>query len=264
MSQDSNSPDTPVDSGDNQDINVQPNVQGGQQDFDTGVSEGDQAAKDKQAIEKYEQHLAGQESEGDSDTQGDDSDSGDNQGDTADEGKQTDEGDDSNPEDDESLQPFFKEFAENGELSEESYNQLKERGIPRKMVDEYIQTRQSVSQAITQAGYQAVGGEDQFKSIAEWAKSNVPEAELQEYNQAVSSGDINKALEAVSNLKSKYEGAVGQEPKLVGQTSSPSTTTQSGYQSMAQLTEAMRDPRYKTDPAYRAEVQAKLQRSKLK
>jgi hypothetical protein len=66
---------------------------------------------------------------------------------------------------------------------------------------------------------------------------------------------------AVNALKGQYERANGTEPKLVeGKTSG---TSEQGYASWAQVTEAMSNPKYAKDPAYQAEVKAKLANSNI-
>ena len=51
-----------------------------------------------------------------------------------------------------------------------------------------------------------------------------------------------------------------QEPNLVKGKASTSVDT---FESWAQVTEAMKDPRYTKDPAYQAEIQSKLRNSNL-
>ena len=66
---------------------------------------------------------------------------------------------------------------------------------------------------------------------------------------------------AAQGLHARYVAANGAEPALV----TGATAGQSGdvFSSTAQLVEAMRDPRYAADPAYRATVEAKLARSSI-
>jgi hypothetical protein len=61
---------------------------------------------------------------------------------------------------------------------------------------------------------------------------------------------------AVKGLYSQFISAGGNPPELSqGGTSGSSTKP---YGSAAQVTEAMRDPRYSTDPAYRSNVEKRL------
>ena len=94
-----------------------------------------------------------------------------------------------------------------------------------------------------------------------WAKANLTAAEINAYNAAVSSGNLDQAKLAVLGLSAKFSKANGSEPRLVqGRTTSASGDV---FESTAQLTEAMRDPRYRNDTAFRAKVQSKLARSNI-
>jgi hypothetical protein len=78
----------------------------------------------------------------------------------------------------------------------------------------------------------------------------------------VSSGNADQAKLAALGLGAKFERANGSDPKrLLGGQSAGSTGDV--YESMAQVTAAMKDPLYKADPAFRAKVQSKLARSNV-
>ena len=66
---------------------------------------------------------------------------------------------------------------------------------------------------------------------------------------------------AVEGLRSKYQAAEGSDPALIAGQSAPSSG--GNYSSWAEVTQAMRDPRYKSDPAYRQSVTSKLERSNV-
>jgi len=66
---------------------------------------------------------------------------------------------------------------------------------------------------------------------------------------------------AVSGLQSKYQSAEGSDPALIAGQSAPSSG--GNYGSWAEVTTAMRDPRYARDPAYRQSVADKLGRSNI-
>jgi len=63
---------------------------------------------------------------------------------------------------------------------------------------------------------------------------------------------------AVQGLKARMGGNA--EPNLVR---GKAAISQSQFDSQAQITEAMKDPRYAKDPAYRDEVIEKINRSDL-
>ena len=154
-------------------------------------------------------------------------------------------------------QKFFNEFAQNGSLSDASYAELAKVGLDKAVVDQYIQGQQALIEARTQAGYQAVGGEAQFKQMTEWAKSNLSPAEIQAFNSQVN-GTKEVALLAIQGLNARYTAAVGNPPSGLLGGNAPANAPNGGYQSRAQVVQAMSDPRYETDTAYRNSVLQKL------
>ena len=156
---------------------------------------------------------------------------------------------------------YSDEFMENGELSEDSYAELEAAGIPRAVVDQYIAGMEAEANMIQQQAFGLAGGEDQYAAMTEWAADNFSEAEIDAFNDAVNSGDWNTIQFAIKGLAAQYRSEVGVEPSLV----QGSTAGLAGdvYASVAELTAAMRDPRYETDPAYRNRVAEKLSRSSI-
>jgi len=154
-----------------------------------------------------------------------------------------------------------QEFATNGKLSDETYASLEKAGITKDVVDSYIAGQQALADNARSSALSLVGGEEGYKSISEWAAVNLSEADLDVYNAAVSSNNVSQVNLAVLGLKAKFDAANGSEPDLLG---GRNGEVVDGYESWAQVTEAMRDPRYSKDPAYRSKVEAKLGRSKLR
>ena len=150
-------------------------------------------------------------------------------------------------------------YAQNGQLSEEHYKALEKSGIPKEIVDQYIAGQEAQAEKYRDSIISKVGGQDNFSAMAEWAKVNMSEQEIAAYNKATSSADMAVVENAVLGLAYRYQSAVGKDPKLLG----GQTVGSSGFQSVAQLTEAMKDPRYEKDPAYRKDVQNRLANSNI-
>jgi hypothetical protein len=154
------------------------------------------------------------------------------------------------------LSDFSTEFAQAGALSEASYQKLEAAGIPKPMVDAYIAGQQALATQVRAQGLEAAGGEEQFNAMAAWARNGLTPGELQAYNDAVTSGTVDQAKLAITGLRARYEAANGREPQLLG--GNNSNGGQAGYGSRAEMVEAMKDPRYGRDEAYRKSVEAKL------
>ena len=154
-----------------------------------------------------------------------------------------------------------QEFAELGGLTEDSYDSLVEAGIPRSMVDQFIDGQMAVATQMQQEAFEQVGGQEAYEDMVSWASDNMQEASIDAFNNAVNSGNIETANLAIQGLHAQYRSVNGSEPSLVmGETKS---VTGGVFDSAAQLTQAMRDPRYSSDSAYRQQVASKLSRSNI-
>ena len=108
--------------------------------------------------------------------------------------------------------------------------------------------------------HKSVGGAEEYTKLTEWSQKNLSEAEIQSFDRVVSTGDPNVIQLAVDGLKAKYDNSNGYEGRMLTGKSTSSTDV---FRSQAQLVQAMADPRYDNDPAYRADVVEKLNRSDL-
>ena len=106
-----------------------------------------------------------------------------------------------------------------------------------------------------------VGGEQQYADMLSWASQNMTEQEIDMYDAVMDNGDVNAMSFAVQALFNRYQDANGIEGELL--TGKPASTQKDVFRSQAEVVRAMADPRYDTDPAYRQDVYAKLERSNL-
>jgi Phage T7 capsid assembly protein len=151
-----------------------------------------------------------------------------------------------------------EEFAQAGKLSDASYAALEKAGIPKATVDQYIAGQQALAGARDAEGFALAGGQEQYGKMVQWALANLSEAEQSAFDTAVvgSPASMNQAITA---LKSKYEAANGSDPKLLGgQQGGGGSEGDTPFASRAEVTVAMRDPRYSRDPAYRAVVERRV------
>ena len=156
---------------------------------------------------------------------------------------------------------FQQEYTETGGLSDEAYDSLAEKGFNRELVDTWIAGQEAIAQQQTGKIFDMVGGQDSYAEMVQWAAENLSESEIDAYNTNVESGDMSLANFAVQGLAARYRSEVGSEPKLVQGDAASSSS--GAFQSVAELTSAMRDPRYGKDPAYRNAVAEKLSRSNV-
>lgn len=105
----------------------------------------------------------------------------------------------------------------------------------------------------------SVGGEQNFQSMIGWMGTNLTPDEVTAYNDTIENAKSPAQVKlAITNMYARFSAENGQkEPTLVkGETGTMGSS--GGYQSRAEITRDMRDPRYRTDPAYRTLVQQKL------
>ena len=107
----------------------------------------------------------------------------------------------------------------------------------------------------------SVGGEEKYKNLVTWASKNLAENEIQAFDNLVSTGNAAAIQLGVDAIKSRYEAVNGYEGRRL--TGKAADTSGDVFRSQAQLVEAMSDPRYDRDPAYRQDVVAKLERSDI-
>jgi len=156
---------------------------------------------------------------------------------------------------------FQQEYNETGNLTEDAYAALEEAGFPKTLVDTWIAGQQALAQDATQAVYEVAGGQEQYSEMVQWASQNLSAPEVSAFNRTIDSGDPAAMKLAVEGLSARYRSVEGTAPKLMQGNSTPSTS--GAFQSVAELTAAMRDPRYNADPAYRKSVTEKLARSNV-
>jgi len=154
-----------------------------------------------------------------------------------------------------------KEFFENdGQLSEETYNALEKAGLPRDLVDSYAAGQQALLQS--EEGQIKSVAQGNYDAMAEWANENLPQEEIDAFDEAVTGGTISQAKLAVQGLYARYQNEVGAKPKLTqGAVSGVSTMP---FKSMQELARAQSDPRYKSgDKAYHEEIDRRLSVSNI-
>ena len=146
---------------------------------------------------------------------------------------------------------FQQEYNETGELSQDAYDALAEAGISGDIVDTWLAGQEAIADQSISEIYNMVGGENNYNSMLDWANNNLQQWEIDAFNNSIENLDPN-AMFAVQGLMARMQNAEGIPPRLMTGESVPSTAPR--FESLAQVTQAMRDPKYSSDPAYRAQV----------
>lgn len=153
-------------------------------------------------------------------------------------------------------------FAKNGTLSDDHFAKLEAIGIPRQMAEQYVEGQKALNQSRRADILSSVGGEDAYREVTTWAAQNLTPDEIKAFNSIVTGSDVGAAKIAISGLHARFSVANGGvEPKLISGDNAPPSS--GGFRSTAEMKQAMNDPRYKTDPAYREEVARRVAASSI-
>ena len=161
-------------------------------------------------------------------------------------------------------------YANDGALSEETISKFSEMSS-QDLVNAYMEMYESgqvnqaqvaeMSDAQVNSVMNAAGGESNYNTVVEWAASNLSDRQIDAFDSVVDSGNPAAIGIAFQGLQSAYQEANGYEGRML-QGRAPSSAGET-FRSQAELVAAMGDPRYDSDPAYRADVVSKLNNSDL-
>ena len=106
------------------------------------------------------------------------------------------------------------------------------------------------------------GGEKDYATMMDWAKQSLEKREIDMFDSVMDKGDPMACYFAIQALKYRFDDSSGVEGTML--TGKAPSSRGDQFKSQAQVVEAMNDPKYDNDPAYRREVMDKLERSDIK
>ena len=160
-------------------------------------------------------------------------------------------------------------YANEGQLSEETMEKFGEMSS-KDLVEAYMAIQENsdpeanypdISDSDLNTVYNSVGGEDQYNALTSWAADNMNESALDAFNSIINQGNPTAIQIAVAGMKAEYDNAEGYEGRML---QGKAAKTSDAFRSQAEVVEAMSDPRYDRDPAYRQDLYDKLERSNVK
>ena len=136
------------------------------------------------------------------------------------------------------------------------------------VADMHLRYRQQVEDSRPEITEQQVtelkgvaGGEQQYGEMLQWAKDTLNPQEVQMFDTVMERGDPLAAFFAVRSLSYRYQDAQGRDGQMITGTAPKGDGSQ--FTSQAEVVEAMSDPRYDRDPAFRQKIMKKLERSDI-
>ena len=147
-------------------------------------------------------------------------------------------------------------------LESADYEQLQGIGIPKEVIDSYLQLLATGNEAAQTQAISYAGGPEAMDQLFGWAQQNLTEDEIGNYNNILASPNWRMAIDSLrvaSGSNTETTNEVAREPELVEGQSSISSGT--GFASTQEMMAAMSDPKYKSDPAFRNQVRMRVGRS---
>ena len=156
----------------------------------------------------------------------------------------------------EEMQGFGEQVLQNGDLDAETKQSLIARGLPEELVETHVAGIKALMEQRRVSLLDEVGGEEQFNQVISWAKDNLSESEQALIDQTFDTGDLDTIRTTMAGLHARFLQSEGRPNLISGNVGSTDTTA--GFTSWQQLSRAMQDPRYKSDPSYQREVQNRV------
>jgi len=161
-------------------------------------------------------------------------------------------------------------YSNEGQISEETMSKFTEMSST-DLVNAYMEIQknapapQGESPDLTDSEmnqvYNSAGGEAAYQDLLSWAGENISDNKLNAFNSIIDNGDATAIQIAVAGLKAEYETTEGYEGRML--TGKAARSSRDVFRSQAEVVEAMSNPKYDRDPAYRQDLYEKLERSDL-
>lgn len=156
---------------------------------------------------------------------------------------------------------YENELRHTGDIGEASRKELY-KTFPKNLVDNYIENLKVASAYVTEQAanqaYNLVGGKQSYTDMIAWASENLSEEEIEDYNEAINSGNQRRMNAAIKGLYARKSLSSTNKPKLtMGETSSGNLRSDV-FLTRRDYANAISDERYNKSPQYRAEVDEKL------
>ena len=158
-------------------------------------------------------------------------------------------------------------YANDGQVSAETLEELGKLDS-NELISAYIQMQgqQPQSKDLTDAQAESIqkmaGGSEGYAALTNWAADALEAEYITAFDNIVETGDVRMIQLAVAGLKAEYEKQNGFEGEMLTGTA-PKAQQADVFRSQAEVVEAMSDPKYDRDPAYRQDVFNKLARSDI-
>lgn len=155
----------------------------------------------------------------------------------------------------------YRELIQNfieGEFSDEDRKAIEESGLPMEQFELMANAQKQIQLQNNDTLYNLVGGVESYEQLKSFAVEHLSEDEIQAYNAALYSGNMNLARMAVLGLKAMSEEVEGKSPetRITGDGSNSSGDVQA-YESQEALIKDMNNNKYGRDKTFTEKVNAR-------
>jgi hypothetical protein len=154
------------------------------------------------------------------------------------------------------------EFAANGDFTDETRNEIKQRtGFTDRMLEDYVGAQKAKLRESYSNAAKTVGGKDRLDKVFRWASSTLSPEDMQEVNMGLSSSSYEITLRGLASM---YDNAVtsakskepAPNPNLTQVAASQTGTLP--YKNRREFTAERNDPKFQFEPQYRDMVQNRM------
>lgn len=160
------------------------------------------------------------------------------------------------------------EFGEKGELSPNTYKKLAATGLNKETVDLMIDGQLSRAREYAGTLSEVAGGQKQLDALFAWAGSSKTPEQVAALNLVFEGSNLEAAKMTLMGLAAEHTAAVAsgkadplgeaEATELIDGETAMGVTGARPFRSQAEISEAIRDPRYEKDSAYREDVKKRL------
>jgi len=155
---------------------------------------------------------------------------------------------------------YNQEFLETGDISPETITEITKFGINESTVRNYVEGVKALQQANIAHAFGVVGGQANYEAMVQFARTSLSPEEIQTFNEQIAQRDLGKREEAIKGLFTRYTES---NPQFIEGSTAGGTLPEGAFRSEAEFRQAMKDPRYTKDAAYRDTVLKRLEMSRL-
>lgn len=133
------------------------------------------------------------------------------------------------------------------------------------VLDQFVAGQKAQLAAYEASVYGPLGGKENASTVLEWARKGGVDADtITVINTLWTSDDVSKHAVASKMLGDKYAAAVGKAPKVTLEGGNVPAVGGEFYSTDDEMLSDMKDPRYKSDAAYRSRVEQKVRNTQAR